>query len=145
VRQFFQVTVQSKVYKKYISWCHQMSNLMFYSDVSLSNLLSEFFIDNAYSSFVFISTISWLALLCFYMPICTSFDVVTRLLICTYMNTVLSFWLDCLVIFLDLILIFCLFLFTCWKESLGSGPSPFQKFVDDGLHDVDGWEHSALV
>ncbi|KAH7840360.1 hypothetical protein Vadar_015932 [Vaccinium darrowii] len=30
-------------------------------------------------------------------------------------------------------------------ESVGSSPSPFQKFANDGLYDVDGWKYGAIV
>ncbi|KAG6488474.1 hypothetical protein ZIOFF_049717 [Zingiber officinale] len=30
-------------------------------------------------------------------------------------------------------------------KSLGSGSSPIQKLVNDGVHDVDGWKHSSFI
>ncbi|KAG6491559.1 hypothetical protein ZIOFF_046491 [Zingiber officinale] len=30
-------------------------------------------------------------------------------------------------------------------ESLGSGSSPIQKLVNDGVHDVDGWKHGSFI
>ncbi|KAG6520123.1 hypothetical protein ZIOFF_017155 [Zingiber officinale] len=32
-----------------------------------------------------------------------------------------------------------------YEESLGSGSSPFQELVNDGVYDVDGWKYSSFI